>query len=899
VPVRKRFAPVTVSYRELRMMIRDKGRSVFTGCWLLCLFLATPLFAEGYALAPTPQWVSPIAAPKADWVEKAHGTNGEAYLLVDRQWSMLDGRLQSYAHFATKALSASGVEEVSGISIDFDPLYESLTLHKLSVWRNGVETDRLPRSRIDLIQREKELEYRLYDGTRTLNAILEDVRPGDIVEYSYTIDGANPIFDGHFTRRLNVQWATPVGRLHYRLTWPHERPLNILNDKTALSPIQRLAGNEREYIWLKDRVEALVSDSDTPSWYDPFPKIALSDLSSWGEVVEWALPLYQQTLATPAEKALVASMARPGTTKEQQLLEALDFVQEQIRYLGMEMGESSHKPSLPGDVLERRYGDCKDKVRLLVSLLRQMGIEAYPALVNTHSGVYLAETLPTQTAFDHVIALVRLKGRNYWLDPTRTHQQGSLDNLYQPDYDNALVIAERGGGLRRMSDDIQVVHGKRVEETFDIRQSPEQPVVYRIETQVDHYYADAFRRDFAQTNAEALQQSYLNYTARYYPSVEVAQPIQVTELEAENAVKVVEQYRLPREWKPQSGSSYVVMNFEPYLIDDQVSRVDSPKRSAPYAVTHPVRYRHTTRVIVPAGSVFEREYNEINDSAFRFVRSVDFKDGELLIDYLYESLSDHVLPADIEVHAKNLRDLYNLSSYQVRMLDPAIGLGEYHFAVDDVNWLMVGIASLTLMLSLWFSYRFIYRRDPPETPQAPIEGAPVGLSGWLILPAISIFIYPFSVAWSSLELMYIFSAVQWSAVGEDSGTAMLVLIVFEVMMNLVMIVVSLLMIAMFVTRRRGFPGLFIRFYLFVVAVSVVDLLYLHLLSLPGVEVELVDIRELVRLVVFTVIWGSYFARSRRVKATFTRSLKTKQPQRQAEPEPVNTALTPATDSPTG
>ena len=33
--------------------------------------------------------------------------------------------------------------------------------------------------------------------------------------------------------------------------------------------------------------------------------------------------------------------------------------------------------------MERRFGDCKDKTLLLLSLLDALGIEAYPALVNT------------------------------------------------------------------------------------------------------------------------------------------------------------------------------------------------------------------------------------------------------------------------------------------------------------------------------------------------------------------------------------------------------------------------------------------------------------------------------------------------------------------------------------
>lgn len=147
------------------MMNVEKESAVLAWCGLLFLFFSASVGAQGYAIAPVPSWVVSVTSPRDGWVEKAPGSKGEVYLLVDRQWSMLDGRQQYYNHFATKALSPSGVKEVSGISIDFDPLYESLTLHGVTVWRDGVAQDRLKRSRIDLIQRERELEYQLYDGT--------------------------------------------------------------------------------------------------------------------------------------------------------------------------------------------------------------------------------------------------------------------------------------------------------------------------------------------------------------------------------------------------------------------------------------------------------------------------------------------------------------------------------------------------------------------------------------------------------------------------------------------------------------------------------------------------------------------------------------------------------------
>src|SRR5208282_5268181 len=73
----------------------------------------------------------------------------------------------------------------------------------------------------------------------------------------------------------------------------------------------------------------------------------------------------------------------PG--REQQILTVLQFVQDEVRYFAIEIGASSEKPADPSAVFSRRFGDCKDKSLLFVTILRALGIEAYPVLVNAAS----------------------------------------------------------------------------------------------------------------------------------------------------------------------------------------------------------------------------------------------------------------------------------------------------------------------------------------------------------------------------------------------------------------------------------------------------------------------------------------------------------------------------------
>jgi transglutaminase-like putative cysteine protease len=858
-------------------MRSDKTEYLVLLIVLLGLVFAPSLYAQGYRIAPVPDWVKSVQSLPDDQADQQNNSYGMNYLLVDEQWQIREGRQSHYAHVVNKALNSSGVEEVSQISIDFDPAYQSLLLHRIVIHRDDRILDRINRSQIDLIQREKDLEYQVYDGSKTLNVFIEDVRPGDSVEYSYTIEGANPVFSGHFSERLDMRWGVPVGRVHYRVLWPTSRPLHIRNHETGIEPAKRTSGQSTEYVWNEDRVEALVSDKDVPDWYDPFPVVYLSDMASWDEVAVWAWPLYKPVINTPAQKAVIAPILKTEDTVEQRVLAALHFVQDEVRYLGIEMGARSHEPNAPDAVITQRFGDCKDKSRLLVSLLQGMGIEASPALVNTDSGMRLKDALPSPSEFDHTIVLARVNGRNYWLDPTRSHQGGSLDAIYQPDYDYALVVSDHGPDLVKMSNDINTVHGKTVEETFDLRGGFDKPVNYRILTQQTGYYADSLREQLAEMNPHRIAQSFLNYTAHYYPGVRIADNLGIDDDDKLNRITLTEHYAIPEIWTKSDDERYISADFQPYLIDDYVKEVSAPIRTMPYAVTHPVRFQQTTRILLPEGSSFEKEFNEVKDKAFHFTRRVDFSDNVLVLDYLYESLGDHVNPDDIQAYSKNVRAVQNLADYRIHAPNPARKFGEFHFDAGDINWLMVIITVLAFAGAGFLSYKYLYLYDPPCPPPDHLNTRLEGLKGWLILPGIAIIASPLRILIETADVWYLFSAWQWSIIGDQLETGLLATMVVEMICNVALIVIALFLIVMFFTRRHTFPRFFIAYFVFTLAVAAGDLLALHLLSYPGVEVDASDLGELARLAVYTVIWTLYFMKSKRVKATFTRRRKNKAP----------------------
>lgn len=178
------------------------------------------------------------------------------------------------------------------------------------------------------------------------------------------------------------------------------------------------------------------------------------------------------------------------------MLAVLRFVQDEIRYLGIELGRHSHLPNPPARVLERRFGDCKDKSLLLCTALNALGIEAYPALVNTEAGRTLAERQPSPFAFDHVIVRARLDGKVYWLDATVPQQRGPLSGLPSPEYERALVVRQGSGELEEIPLLSSASPTTSVKDVYTV-ESYDLPVLLEVITTYREADADAARYEMA------------------------------------------------------------------------------------------------------------------------------------------------------------------------------------------------------------------------------------------------------------------------------------------------------------------------------------------------------------------------------------------------------------------
>ena len=195
-----------------------------------------------FEIAPVPSWVKPVE-PGND-IEVTANNNGMVYLLADRQENLQ--RNAFYYREVRKIISQKGIEGGASISARFNPIFEKLIFNSIKVIRNGTVLDRLDRSRIELVPKEKEPDRAFYDPSLSAQMVLDDVRVGDVVELALTVEGANPLNRGKYSKVYLVQWETLIVRNVLRLVYSAERKLAFRAHNGAREPTTTTANGTTE-----------------------------------------------------------------------------------------------------------------------------------------------------------------------------------------------------------------------------------------------------------------------------------------------------------------------------------------------------------------------------------------------------------------------------------------------------------------------------------------------------------------------------------------------------------------------------------------------------------------------------------------------------------------------------
>jgi transglutaminase-like putative cysteine protease len=826
-----------------------------------CAEQAAPLYRYAAAGAWVDRAVPDYDAP----LPVAGGVDGLWHLLIDWQVDVRATGDDTYQHIAVKVLDASGVEDGSQFNLVVDPTYQSLRIHSLRVVRYGKIIDQQPLAKITALPQETELWQRIYNGRYNINVLLSDVRVGDVIEYEYTIHSQEKNFPGHYAARFSVGWSIPVLQQRVRLRYPADRPMRLrLSDGGAL-PAARAVGGMREFLLEKRDLTAIPADDERPAWSTPWPYLEVTDLPDWAAVTRLTGPMYRVTTPAGAEVALVVAQIRAeGGSAQQQALRALQYVQEHVRYTSISIGPGAFRPTDPEIVLERRFGDCKDKALLLVTMLRALGIESDVALVNSATGRILNEALPTPYAFDHAIVRATIGPAVYWLDGTAARQYAPLSTDTPADFERALPVHGASRELETIPRPSAESHMREVVVTLDLRKGVRKPGNIDVTTRYRGALADRIRPSLKSGSREQRQADYVNYWATYYPDLRVGRPLSIKDDPSAGVLEVHEHYVMAEPFRRNSNEV-----LELLLHADELYRYaeapESSVRTAPLALAFPVHVRQIITVRLPEEWPVEPSTVSVENPAFRYRGQVVYEARTLTLTYEYQALKDTVEPKALAKYLADRKRFNDDIGYQLTWDPQAAAVAQ----LFDVAPLPLVVILLALGLGAW-SGRRLYRYDPEPAAAAPT--APVGIRGWLLLPALGAILGPILLLVSAMVWGRFIGADLWHALPDTvaaghrwSVQPVLLLIVGS---QVLLLCWSIVLAVLFFAERSSVPMTYVTVMWVTTITTGAMLAYIGLTGLDkGFTLPKLAGQAAVDGL-FAALWTMYMFRSMRVRATF-------------------------------
>jgi Domain of Unknown Function with PDB structure (DUF3857)/Transglutaminase-like superfamily len=432
--------------------------------WFAAIILVCgALTPEGMRAADAPQWMHALVnAPLPPHDEKT-----DAVLLYSEEILNVqsNGKIKSIERRAYKILRPAGREHGT--------IYAS---YDAETRITGVRGWCIPAQGKDYEVKDKDVVETALFGVSN-GELATDLRtkilkipapdPGNIVGYEiehedrpyilqdeWGFQGEEPVREARYTLQLPAGWEYKAAFLNY-------------------PEVKASSAGSNQWQWVVSNVEAIRPEGDMPPWRAVAGQMIVSffppgggqskGFGNWNDMALWEAGLVRgRRDSSPEIKQKVAALTTSETSATRKMAVLGKFVQDDIRYVAIELGIGGWQPHAANDIFSHHFGDCKDKATLMSAMLKEVGIDSYYVIVNTRRGSVNANT-PAVNWFNHVILAIKLPdgtgdadlkavlqhktlGRLLIFDPTDEMTPfGYLRGALQANF--GLLVTDAGGEL--------------------------------------------------------------------------------------------------------------------------------------------------------------------------------------------------------------------------------------------------------------------------------------------------------------------------------------------------------------------------------------------------------------------------------------------------------------------
>jgi len=302
-----------------------------------------------------------------------------------------------------------------------------------------------------------QMEMNIYDpNERVLTVSIPELDIGDVVHSVVRVPTLRAFIPGEVVVEEFFEGVVFIRHIAMEVRMPEAKPLRHLFIRdpvagTVKSSVRPGENHSLVYDWAVTDVPRMHEEPNMPTTDAILQRVMGSTIADWPAVSRWYWGLSKTHLeATTAEmRATVAKLTAGATTDPDRIKAIFYYVSKNVRYMGVtpEKDRPGFEPHDVSLTFGRKYGVCRDKAALLVSMLRSAGFHAYPVLVTVVGADARRDPEVPDTYFVHaIVAVEQSKGDYLLMDPTNENTRDLL-----PGYEcnqSYLVCRPEGEGLR-------------------------------------------------------------------------------------------------------------------------------------------------------------------------------------------------------------------------------------------------------------------------------------------------------------------------------------------------------------------------------------------------------------------------------------------------------------------
>ncbi|MEM6894184.1 MAG: DUF3857 domain-containing protein [Bacteroidota bacterium] len=277
------------------------------------------------------------------------------------------------------------------------------------------------------------------------------------IEFTYQIETSNTGFlpQWYFIPGFNES----VEKSRYSITYANTSLKPIIKEKNLELITYKKKEEGNRIVYTAENLQAEKPEAMTPSFSKLSPNLSVrlpkynidgfnATVSNWKELGIWMNNLLEGRQAlNQATKNKVLSLVKGVDDDLEKAKIVFQFVQDNTRYVSVQIGIGGFQPISAIEVDNVKYGDCKGLSNYTRALLQTVGVESY--YVHVQAGpkkIDFDPEFPDLIQGNHAILAIPYKGEYYWVDSTsQTIPFGYLGTF--TDGRKVLVMKPEGGEI--------------------------------------------------------------------------------------------------------------------------------------------------------------------------------------------------------------------------------------------------------------------------------------------------------------------------------------------------------------------------------------------------------------------------------------------------------------------